>query len=89
MTINLSPKVEKAIREKIATGRYADAEAVIQAGLRLLEEREMDEGEKLEALRRDIAEAEAQLRRGEGTAFDPEEIIRESREELARRRREG
>ncbi len=40
MTISLSPKLEKLVHDKVASGQYESAEAVIAEALRLLHERE-------------------------------------------------
>ena len=40
MTISLSPKLEKLVHDKVASGQYESAEAVVAEALRLLEEHE-------------------------------------------------
>jgi Arc/MetJ-type ribon-helix-helix transcriptional regulator len=45
--------------------RYASVDAMVAEGLALLRERELEEAEKLEALRRDLKEASDQIERGE------------------------
>ncbi len=40
MTISLSPKLEKLVHDKVASGQYESAEAVVAEALRLLQEQE-------------------------------------------------
>jgi antitoxin ParD1/3/4 len=62
MNIYLGKHFEEMIREKVASGRYANASEVVREALRLYE---IDE-EKLTRLRAKIAESDAQFERGEG-----------------------
>ena len=49
MTVNLGAHFEKMLADLIAGGRFQNQSEVIRAGLRLLEEREYDHEEALEA----------------------------------------
>ena len=40
MTISLNPKLEKLVHDKVASGQYESAEAVVAEALKLLQERE-------------------------------------------------
>ena len=40
MTISLNPKLEKLVHDKVASGQYESAEAVVAEALRLLQEHE-------------------------------------------------
>ena len=40
MTISLSPKLEKLVHDKVASGQYESAEAVVAEALHLLQERD-------------------------------------------------
>ena len=40
MTISLSPKLEKLVHDKVASGQYESAEAVVAEALQLLQERD-------------------------------------------------
>lgn len=63
MNVTLTPDVEALIAERVASGRYADASEVVREALRLLEQRD-----RWERLRESLAEAEAEIDRGEGRA---------------------
>jgi putative addiction module CopG family antidote len=67
MSIQLAPRVEALIREKVASGRYATAEEVVEAAMRLLDER--DRGDRLRA---SLIEAEEQTRQGQVIEWTPE-----------------
>ena len=62
MNIYLGKHFEAMIREKVASGRYANASEVVREALRRLEE----DDEKLQRLRAMIAEGLASFERGEG-----------------------
>lgn len=79
MSVTLPPELEATIQEKIERGGYDDAAAVVREALRLLEERD-----RLTHLRALIAEAEAEVARGEVVDWTPnfmERLIRESEED--------
>ncbi|KAF0184587.1 MAG: type II toxin-antitoxin system ParD family antitoxin [Hyphomonadaceae bacterium] len=80
MTKTASPPIKVArhfevfIEDELAAGRYATRDAVVEAGLRLLEEREA----KIKALRAAIEEGEAS---GPAEPFDLDEFLVECRAE--------
>ena len=79
MSIRLTPETETLIQEKVDSGRYATAEEVIEAAIRLLDEQER----RLRWLRAELAIGEEQERRGELielTAERFEAIKRQARE---------
>ena len=76
MNINLTPKLEDMIRQKVTSGLYNSASEVIREALRLMEEQDQIRAMKLEQLRRDIQEG---LDSGEATPWDFEEFKREVR----------
>ncbi|MFH1135539.1 MAG: type II toxin-antitoxin system ParD family antitoxin [Pseudomonadota bacterium] len=76
MNINLTPRLEEMIKQKVASGLYASASEVVREALRLMEEQDRTYAAKLDQLRRDIREG---LESGEPTPWDPEEIKREGR----------
>jgi putative addiction module CopG family antidote len=65
MNTTLPPKVEELIKERLQRGTYKTAAEVIEDAFDALTERE-----KLDALRRDLQEADDQLARGEYTEYD-------------------
>lgn len=86
MQITLSPEFERMIQNKVETGEYPNAEAVISEALRLLpkEERRKRARAVLEAA---LAEAAASLDRGEGVELTDElwdQLMAEGEEMAAR-----
>lgn len=51
MQVSLPPKLEDLVREKVASGRYNDASAVIRDALLLMQEIDIVQSIKLERLR--------------------------------------
>ena len=56
-SINLGDHFTKFVHERVAQGRYQNASEVVRAGLRLLEEHEMDVEERVSLLKDKINEA--------------------------------
>ena len=71
VSLTLSPAIEARIKELVASGRYADANEVIAEGLRLLDERD-----KLERLRAEIAIGLEEIERGEEIVYTPDYMQR-------------
>ncbi|WP_413208417.1 type II toxin-antitoxin system ParD family antitoxin [Rhodospirillum sp. A1_3_36] len=69
--MTLAPELEQRVREKVASGAYPTADAVIQAGLSLLD----DEERKLQALRAGIQEARDQIERGGYVEFEENDFV--------------
>jgi antitoxin ParD1/3/4 len=67
MSIQLTPQLEELIQEKMASGRYHDANEVLSEALHAL-----DDLERLEALRAELAIGDAQIERGEYEEWTPE-----------------
>lgn len=80
MNINLTPQLDKMIRDKVASGLYTSASEVVREALRLMEEQDRARAIKLEQLRQDIHNG---LASGEPTPWDPEEIKSEGRKKRA------
>lgn len=76
MTVRITTQLEEKIERLIATGHYADTNAVIEAALRLLEERDR----KLAWLRAELAIGEEQEKRGETVPYTPDFMERLMRE---------
>ena len=73
-TVTLEDHVAEFVDAQVSTGRYADIDDVLNAGLRLLEARE----QKVEALCAALAEGE---RSGVAGPYDIEKIKRRARKE--------
>jgi antitoxin ParD1/3/4 len=82
MIVELTPRLEAVIREKVDSGRYASAREVIEDALQLMENRD-----KVERLRAAIASADAQFANGEYTVWTEHSMQRllEEAEEEERR----
>jgi putative addiction module CopG family antidote len=65
MNVVLNPELEKFVEEGVLLKRYVSVDAMVEEGLQLLREREVEEAEKLESLRRDLKEASDQIERGD------------------------
>jgi antitoxin ParD1/3/4 len=83
MNINLTPQLERLVREKVSSGRYTSASEVVREALRLMEEQDRLRAMKLEQLRRDIREG---LKSSSATSWNVKEMKREGRKQLAARR---
>lgn len=70
MNISLTPQLEEFVRRKVESGRYGSSSEVICEALRLLEQAELNEAQRLEALRADIQGGLDQLDRGESVDGD-------------------
>ncbi len=87
MSITIAePSVEERIRKHVDSGRFADETQVVTEALdamELVERRRAEEEEKFEELRALIAEADAELERGEFIEWTPtlmSEILAEALE---------
>jgi antitoxin ParD1/3/4 len=76
INVNLTPQLEKMVRQKVDSGLYASASEVVRAALRLMDEQDRLRAARLELLRQDI---QAGLASGPGTGWDPEQVKREGR----------
>ena len=79
---DLTGHYEEFVNQMVTSGRFSNPSEVMREGLRLLEQQEQDEENKLAVLRELAAEAFGQLDRGEG-------IVLHGDEELARFIREA
>ena len=70
MNVQLTDQMEAFVQSRIELGYYGDAAEVVSEGLRLLEERDREDDEKLEWLRAAAKEGFDELDRGEGIAFE-------------------
>src|SRR5208283_5165273 len=82
LNVNLTPQLEKLVRQKVSSGRYNSASEVVREALRLMEARDELRSLKLEQLRRDIREG---LESGPSAPWSPAEVKREGRKLLKSR----
>ncbi len=83
MTLTLTPELEAMIREKVDSGRYATADEVIEAAVRLLDAQD----DHLAMLRAKLQVGLDDLERGDTVLLTPElldEIDREVEERFRR-----
>ena len=73
VNIHLSGEREQIVRSFVQGGQYGSEDEVIDAALRLLQER--DDQTKLAVLRREIAVGIDQADRGELEPFDPQATL--------------
>lgn len=74
MTVELSPKLEALLKEKLETGRYQSADEIMREALQLLDEQDRFLTLQRDDIRSKIREGQESLRRNEGvdgeSAFD-------------------
>jgi antitoxin ParD1/3/4 len=71
LNVNLTPQLEKLVREKVSSGRYNSASEVVREALRLMETEDQ--------LRQDIREG---LESGSAKRWNVAELKREGRKRL-------
>lgn len=70
MNVSLTPEIEKFIAEQVDAGRYRSASEVVRAGMRLLQDEIREREVRLEALRRALDSAVAELDEDGGISGD-------------------
>ncbi|MBN2296065.1 MAG: type II toxin-antitoxin system ParD family antitoxin [Pirellulales bacterium] len=75
--VNLTEHFDKFVVEQVSSGRFKNASEVMRAGLRLLENQNHEEEEKLALLRSLAAEGFDALDQGQGTVVDNPRDLRE------------
>jgi len=78
--ISLSADAARVVEDQLARGKYASADAVVEAALQLLESREQEQQSRHEHWRKLIQEAADDL--DAGRVVNSETAMRESRERL-------
>jgi antitoxin ParD1/3/4 len=78
MNINLTPKLEEFIQQKVTSGNYNNASEVVRESLRVLEERDQEREAKLAGLRQALQEGRDS---GPSRSLDIEAIKRQARSE--------
>jgi len=83
LNINLTPQLEKLVRQKVESGRYNSASEVVREALRLMEEQNELHALQLARLRRDIRQG---LESGTPRPWRVAEMKRQGRKLAAARR---
>jgi antitoxin ParD1/3/4 len=73
--VNLTEHFDQFVGAEIDSGRYRNASEVMRAGLRLLEQQQREEREKLKLLRSLAAEAFGELDQGKGIEIRGEQQL--------------
>lgn len=79
MKVNLSPQWEATVNDKVASGRYTSASAVVREALRLMEQQDQLWALRLQQLQQDIQEGRVS---GQPLPWNPEAIKAEWRRRL-------
>jgi antitoxin ParD1/3/4 len=91
--VNLTEHFDQFIEGAVESGRFCNASEIVREGLRLLEQRDLEDRAKLEWLQSAALEAFSQLDRREGIRFSTVEDlashIEKIREEVSAHRPEG
>jgi antitoxin ParD1/3/4 len=85
MNVNLTPDLEKLVRDRVASGLYNSASEVVREGLRLLAEQDRLRDDRLQRVRKDIQDGLDQARRGE--LIDGDAVVAELRAVIAKYRK--
>ena len=80
MNVTLSPEHEKLVREKLQSGEFDTADALVGHALQFLVEREEEDQRQRQEIREKIDRGIEQLARGEGV--DGEQVFAELEAEL-------
>ncbi len=76
MHVSLTPKLEDLVREKVEAGLYNNASEVVRDALRLMAEHDEIRQAKLDRLRREIGQGEADMANGHFTSLQGDDEIR-------------
>jgi len=75
MNVSLTPQLEDIIKRKVASGMYGNASEVVREALRL-----MDERDRYQELRAEVAAGFEQIERGDTVPLNMESIKQGARE---------
>ena len=70
MNVSLTPRLEKLVQKKVASGMYNSASEVVREALRLLQQHDRVRELRLKELRKEIQIGERQLECGAAESFD-------------------
>ena len=82
MNINLTPSLEKMVRDKVKSGLYTSASEVIREALRLMADQDTIRQAKMDLLRQDIR---AGMKSGAAIVWNPEEVKKAGRKKQQER----
>ena len=74
MNVSLTPELESLVHEKVQSGLYMSASEVVREALRLLNDRDSIQQQRLAELKREVAVGTDQLERGEGITYDEQSL---------------
>ena len=83
MNVSLTPRLEKLVNGKVASGLYHSASEVVREGLRLLTQQDEIRQQRLNELRREIAHGLEDAKRAELKPLDMLAIKTEVRKRAA------
>lgn len=86
-SVSLPPPLGEFVDSRVRSGRYANTDEVVQAGLRLLEAEETEREEKLRRLREAAQVGIADIEAGRFTTMTTVDEIRQHVSEIADRAR--
>ena len=87
MDITLQPELEQFVREKITSGQYQSVNEAVNAGLKILMERELIYQGRFDQLRQEIMVGIEASERGE--VVDSETVFNSIRQKLEQRRHQA
>ncbi|MGI4787449.1 MAG: type II toxin-antitoxin system ParD family antitoxin [Janthinobacterium lividum] len=74
MNVSLTPELENLVQQKVQSGLYTSASEVVREALRLLNDRDTIQQQRLSELQREIKVGLDQLNRGEGIAYNEQSL---------------
>jgi antitoxin ParD1/3/4 len=74
MNVSLTPELESLVQQKVNSGLYTSASEVVREALRLLNDRDTIQQQRMAELKREIAIGLDQLNRGEGIAYNEQSL---------------
>ena len=83
--VNLTGRFDQFVVDQVTSGRFKNASEVMRAGLRLLEQQNREDEEKLALLRSLAAQGFNELDQGRGTIIDGERELRKHVGQIGRR----
>jgi len=81
--INLTEHFDKFIERRVSAGRYGNASEIVREALRLLEQREQERDQKLQALRKAARTGFDSIDQGQGIVLDGDKALDEFLEDIA------